>query len=128
MSGARDPMPDLQCVLDRIDRLRASQDEKIDAFRREFNEISTEWIGVCQVGAHRITALEKTSKEHHALIEGLRGRVELIEKKDFADEKQIKTIAKTGAVVWAVFAGIVVAGWELWKYVTEIVAINIIPK
>ena len=128
MSGARDPMPDLECVLNRIDKLRDSLDGKIDGFRSEFTEVSAEWISVCRVGNERITKLEQASKDHERRIESIKERVIDLEKKDFADQKQIKTIAKTGAVVWAVFAGIVVAGWELWKYVTEIVAINIIPK
>ncbi|HTP77713.1 MAG TPA: hypothetical protein VMJ73_12120 [Rhizomicrobium sp.] len=121
-------MPDLQCVLDRIDRLRESQDDKIDAFRKEFMAVSTEWIGVCQVGGHRITVLEKTAKEQLAMIESVRGRVDVIERNHFAEDKQLKTVAKIGAGVWALFASLVVAGWELYKHFAEIVALTISPK
>lgn len=128
MSSGPEEMPDLHCVLDRIDNLRNSVDGRLDSFRKEFTDTSAEWIGVCKVGHERITNLEFSSKEHTLELKAIGKRVTELEIHNIAEAKQIKLVEKISKAGWAVFAGTSIAMWELYKHFAEVATAFILPK
>jgi hypothetical protein len=122
MAEGHASMPDLQCVLSQLASMRQSMDDKIDRFQERFTEISTEWIGICKVGNHRISELEGWQKQHIKEFKELSKRVDTLEHGRSIGETQVDLIAKFGKLAWGFLFAFSVALWEGGKTLYELLA------